>query len=1181
MASSTRRQLFWLMPALLLLGGLRLLPQISDTVAVQAARDRGQASFEEKQYSDAIDSFRSVAESGAATAQDLMNLSLALYKNNDDPAALNYLQQAEQLDSRHPGLPYLRGIIHKRRGDSELALVALQRAAELDPTDPAIRFNLGTVFEQLENPAAEAELEAVIAMGFDIGLQHYVSSLYRRAGALLRAGERDAATDYLTRWRQESPRLSQAAQGQAALEEGRHTRIRVPRLNVAAAIPESAARIRWRVADLQALSTRPARAASGVAAAAGVAVLTGGDGKAVVIALVGDSIRAAGVNGEELDLGLELPGLSEGAQGAGLDGGASVAFAVGDFDDDRLEDLVVVAARSAGDQLYRRGTTPEGQPQDSFERVIAQGLPGGRVASALVWVDADHDGDLDLLSAHTDVASGPGLRLLDNLGGGAFEDVTSVAGLDAPVATRDILWADFDSDNDTDFYAIRSEGANALFTNLRNGRFDDIAVAVGASGPTTTLAAVAEDLDNDGAPDLALAGPHGLTLLRNTGDGTFLPVKAGLKLGALDTILAADLNNDGHLDLVVGGADGPRVLVNQGSWQAADSPPSEFIEPFRATRLELPPDATPLLARDADGNGGVDLLLSRSQDGSLAWYLQEEPVGSWLALSLQGDKNNALGVGSTVEVKGGGLYQLRQLRHSELHFGLGARDSLDVVRITWPNGIIQNEIGPSVPQRLGPVAELERLEGSCPLLYTWDGHQWRFINEVLGVAPLGMPLGNGEVHAADYDEYVPVPAEALKSRDGFLELRFTEELRETGYLDAVRLLALDHPADLQLYPDEKFVAPPHPEFSVYALREPLPVTAIDQRQRDWSAELAAVDESWAVPFERAPYDGLATRHHLELSLPEASGGSEADEQVVLFLTGWVYWATGSSNVAVADDPRYDFEPVSLQVPDGQGGWRVAINDIGIPNAKNSTVVVDLTEHLLRGDPRVRISTTLLLYWDAARYAVGGGAAHLFSDSPTGAGSAGSGWLEAYGVPRPGPVSLLRSDVAGQQPLEARMHALAPLDADLQFRGFSRLLRTTEGYERFDYDTVLAGAPWDQHRGHYTRYGGVGELLQVADDRFVILGTGDEVAIRFEDSLPELPAGWRRDWLVYLNGWVKDGDPNTLHGDRVEPLPFHAMSAYPYGPDELYPDTAEHRAYQLDYNTRPARRINPRLALEDY
>jgi len=260
-----------------------------------------------------------------------------------------------------------------------------------------------------------------------------------------------------------------------------------------------------------------------------------------------------------------------------------------------------------------------------------------------------------------------------------------------------------------------------------------------------------------------------------------------------------------------------------------------------------------------------------------------------------------------------------------------------------------------------------------------------------------------------------------------------------------------------------------------------------------------------------------------------------------------------------------FTPVSLEVPDGRGGWRTAIEDIGLPIAKNTTLIVNVGEVLERSDPRVRLRTTMRLYWDAAAYTVGG--AYAGGVMPAG------DWQQEHGVPRPGAVTLRAADGAA---VPLRVEAIAPLAADLRPRGFSALSRTPEGYETFDYQTVLAEAPWEQHRGFYTRFGEVGELLQAADDRYVVLATGDEVAIRFEAPDRPLPDGWRRDYLVYLNGWLKDTDVNTMYGDRVAPLPFQGMSAYPYPLSEGYPDDAEHRAFLEQYLTRPPRAINPPL-----
>ena len=664
---------------------------------------------------------------------------------------------------------------------------------------------------------------------------------------------------------------------------------------------------------------------------------------------------------------------------------------------------------------------------------------------------------------------------------------------------------------------------------------------MGAEAPAGSTALIVGDLDNDGWFDLAIAGAAGLEVRANNGDGTFR--RAGQWGSSADALQLGDMNNDGWLDLV---ASNGEIFANAGGFQFAPAPNPSMA----GSDLEV------FAVADRNGDGALDLV-GRSGN-TVGWWEQAAPLGNWARVALTGVKNNLRGIGATVESKAGGLYQRRLQRGRWLHFGLGGEPLADVVRVTWPNGIIQNETDVSANQALGPVGEVERLEGSCPLLYTWDGEQWVFINEVLGVAPLGMPLAAGVIHPADYDEYVPVPGTSIRSADGEFEIRLTEELRETGYVDAVRLLAVDHPTGVGVVPDERFIAPPHPEFALYATARQRPVEAVDGAGRDWSAALAAVDGNWATPFERDLYEGLATEHSLELNLADAREGAD----VRLLLTGWVYWATGSINLQVDQDPRVRFAPVQLQVPDRRGGWRTAIADIGLPNAKNSTLVVEVGEHLVSGDPRVRLTTTMRLYWDAATYAVGEDAVRY---EPRGA------WRGEWGTPLGGSLELVATAASGEA--VPRVHVLEPHAAAIRWRGFSALQRGADGFETFAYAEVAEESNWNQHRGNYTRYGAVEELVADADDQLVIIGTGDELMVRFADNLPPLPPGWERQWLVYLNGWVKDGDPNTVGGDRVEPLPYHSMPGYPYT-DAADPAMGED--WRTRYNTRPARSVNPAL-----
>jgi hypothetical protein len=85
---------------------------------------------------------------------------------------------------------------------------------------------------------------------------------------------------------------------------------------------------------------------------------------------------------------------------------------------------------------------------------------------------------------------------------------------------------------------------------------------------------------------------------------------------------------------------------------------------------------------------------------------------------------------------------------------------------------------------------------------------------------------------------------------------------------------------------------------------------------------------------------------------------------------------------------------------------------------------------------------------------------------------------------------------------------------------------------------------------------------------VILAPGDEITLRFDTAdLPPVQPGWERTVFLESHGWDKDADRNTGEGLRMEPLPFRAMSGYPYGPDETFPDTPLHREYRELWLTR--------------
>ncbi|RKY20439.1 MAG: hypothetical protein DRQ55_07585, partial [Planctomycetota bacterium] len=189
------------------------------------------------------------------------------------------------------------------------------------------------------------------------------------------------------------------------------------------------------------------------------------------------------------------------------------------------------------------------------------------------------------------------------------------------------------------------------------------------------------------------------------------------------------------------------------------------------------------------------------------------------------------------------------------------------------------------------------------------------------------------------------------------------------------------------------------------------------------------------------------------------------------------------------------------------------------------------------DPRLRLDTTLALSWDAIRVVLDDDDAPLV-----------------------------------QTAIEASV-------AELAFRGFSARIPDDSGEheELFVWDSLDAPR-WDQHPGRYTRYGDVLPLLGAIDDRTVIFGAGDAISLSFPaDGLPSLPEGWSRDYLLFLDGWAKDRDPNTLACRTVEPLPFHAMDGYPPGEGRAFPATDDELAWDAEWNTREGAVLVQRLA----
>ncbi len=277
-------------------------------------------------------------------------------------------------------------------------------------------------------------------------------------------------------------------------------------------------------------------------------------------------------------------------------------------------------------------------------------------------------------------------------------------------------------------------------------------------------------------------------------------------------------------------------------------------------------------------------------------------------------------------------------------------------------------------------------------------------------------------------------------------------------------------------------------------------------------------------FKKGRYQGITEKRALIID----PGNLTRTDRLFLFLNGWIFPTDASINLALSQGTNEEVVAPYLQVMNKAGQWETVIDNIGFPQGKDKTVITELSGKYLTDDHRIRIVTNMEIYWDQAFFSTGEAESQL------------------------------------------KTSRLDPVTADHHYRGFSRMYRKGGRYgpHWFDYETVNKDQKWRDLSGSYTRYGDVLELLQDPDNQYIIANAGDETTIEFDaEQLEALPGGWTRDFLIYSSGWVKDGDMNTAEGNRVEPLPFHGMTQYPYNSNESYPHNRENNAYHQKYNTR--------------
>jgi tetratricopeptide (TPR) repeat protein len=1135
----------------LLVAALVLIAAAPEKNPAEAARlnNLGCAYMNQQLFEKGLKYFEDAAVADPNLHVAKLNQGIALLSLARVDPAKKILEEAAKDDPKDPHVWYALGMLEKNSSDPQAAVDDFKRVIAIDDSDADTWYFLGTVYSQLKQfpQAIDAFDHALKLNPLHASAQFGLSRAYQQSGDTPHAREHLARFQYVTQNKLGSAMsLAYGEQGKYSLaEESQAATAKVPP-QIPVKFVDVTKQAGLPVSGLQygSFSFGP-----------GACFLDyDNDGKI-------DIFLSIGGEGMVLYHNLGNASFQDVTKQAALSSATkAMSCTAGDYDSDGYTDLAVVVDFHV--------ILLHNEKDGTFKDVTkAAGVDNQHYAVGVTFVDYDHDGDIDLyvseLPSKVNAPSDQGVNeAWRNNGNGTFTNQTEETGLGTTGSLLAAVGTDYNNDRAVDVVAGRLPYPE-IFRNPREGKFGPenffqepqekenerppIADRVRGGQGLAVL-----DHDHDGWMDVAFTyqSAPALILWRNNHGKSFEQVKLPETNWARAYGVAAfDYDNDGWVDLVAAGEtkEGKgeiKLFRNLGpdGWK-------DVSTDIGLDKIQLK-DPRAIITGDYDNDGATDLLITQNHGPAVLLKNEGGNKNNWLRLALKGLNDNKSAIGTKVEVFSDGIRQKFEIYGSNgylgqnspyLTVGLGQSKQADVVRMLWPTGVLQDEVEVAANQQKD-FLEIDRRGSSCPTLFVWDGKRYQLVSDILGAGVVGHWVAPGERNIARPTEWVKIDkgmVQALQagSARGVLSFRLMEPMEEVVYLDAVKLVAVDHPAIEDVYPNEYFASnPPYPDFKVVTSSGAKPPTgAWDDKGNNLLPDLLA--HKYVGNLDLLPFKGFTKPHSLIVDLGEPYRGGP----LRLLMHGEIEYFTATGMYAASQAGIEATAPYVEALVAGEGArptqkekWVRVTDDMGFPAGLPKTITADLTGRVPEGATRIRITTNLQIYWDNI----------LIDRSP--------------------------------QNENFKLTAIPLTEAKLDYHGYPRQIEDQPpGNVKYVYEQVSRTGPYARQAGEYTSYGNVLPLLTSFDDKLVVFGSGEEVQLEFNPAkLPPLPKGWTRDYFFNANGYEKDMDFYAADGSTVAPLPFRKMGTYPYS-GKSFPSDDEHLKYMLEFNTRSISGNEPR------